>query len=304
MTDKINSDAQAAEWIEIKLRCSSKTADTIADMLEQLGSLAVTYQDAEDSPILEPRPGERRLWPNTEVTGLFAVGTDPKPIVQTLQQILGDNFPMAVVNLEDKDWIRAWMDQFKPMRFGRRLWICPSWHRVPDPEAVTVMLDPGLAFGTGTHPTTALCLEWLDGLDLQGKTVLDYGCGSGILAAAALKLGAGAAFGVDIDPQAIIASEENAKRNEVLERLTLSTGSDGKSFAPCQVAVANILAGPLAELEPQIAAMTAAGAPLALSGILDEQADEVIAAYSRDFDFVDKKVKDGWVRLTFVKKQK
>ncbi len=290
------------DWIEIKLRCSAATADTISDLLEQLGALAVTYQDAEDSPILEPRPGERRLWPSTEVTGLFAVGTDPQPVVHTLQQILGDNFPLGVVSLQEQDWIRAWMDQFKPMRFGRRLWICPSWHQVPDENAVTVMLDPGLAFGTGTHPTTALCLQWLDSLDLQGRTVLDYGCGSGILAVAALKLGATHAYGVDIDPQAVTASRDNAGRNHIAERLTLSDGSDGVVIPPCTAAVANILAGPLAELEPQIAALTASGAPLALSGILQEQAEEVIAAYERDFVLTGQEVKDGWIRLDFYRR--
>ncbi len=292
------------DWIEIKARCSAQTADAVSNMLEQLGALAVTYADAADSPILEPRPGERRLWPQTEVTGLFAQDTDPTPLVQTLQQILGDSIPLAAVKLADKDWIRAWMDQFKPLRFGRRLWICPSWHQVPDPTAVTVMLDPGLAFGTGTHPTTALCLQWLDAQNLSGARVLDYGCGSGILAVAALKLGAQEALGIDIDPQALSASHDNAKRNNVADKLTLRDGSalDPVQTAPCTLALANILAGPLAELEPAIAALTAPGAPLALSGILQEQAEEVIAAYRRDFDFIDKAVLDGWVRLTFVRR--
>lgn len=287
------------DWIEIKLRCSAATADTVSDLLEQLGALAVTYQDAADSPILEPRPGERRLWPSTEVTGLFAVGTDPKPLVHTLQQILGDNFPLGVVNLQEQDWIRAWMDQFKPMRFGHRLWICPSGHQVPDDDAVTVMLDPGLAFGTGTHPSTALCLKWLDSQDLRGKTLLDYGCGSGILAAAALKLGANHAYGVDIDPQAVTASRANAERNQIAERLTLSTGSDGVTIPPCTAAVANILAGPLAELEPRIAELTAPGALLALSGLLEEQAEEIAAAYAPHFELINQEVLEGWIRLDF-----
>ncbi len=286
------------DWIEIKARCNSQNADHVSMLLEQSGALAVTYQDAEDSPILEPRPGERRLWPNTEVTGLFAQGTDAAPIVSALRQQLGDSIPLAEVRLEDKDWIRAWMDQFKPMRFGKRLWICPSWHQVPDPKAVTVMLDPGLAFGTGTHPTTALCLEWLDSQDLTGKKVLDYGCGSGILAVAALKLGAHSALGIDIDEQAISASRDNARRNQVDERLQLSLGADERT-CPSDLTVANILAGPLAELEPQIAKLTKKGAPLALSGILCAQAPEVIAAYQRDFEFVDQAEKEGWIRLTF-----
>ena len=239
-----------SDWIQIKIRTTSKNADTIAALLEQLGSLAVTYSDAEDSPILEPLPGERRLWPNTDVTGLVGKGTDDKAIVNSLKQILGDHVPVMSVNLEDRDWIRAWMDSFKPLKFGKKLWICPTWCKVPDSDAVTVMLDPGLAFGTGTHPTTSLCLEWLDGLNLLDKTVLDYGCGSGILAIAALKLGAKEAYGVDIDPQALEASEENAKRNGVLDKLTLCDGKKSSSvLTPAPVTVANILCGPLAELD-------------------------------------------------------
>ena len=193
------------DWIQIKLRTTNQSADTIAELLESFGALAVSYTDAEDSPILEPRPGERRLWPNTEVTGLLAQGTDPKPILDKLRALLGDHIPMAATHLEDKNWIRAWMDQFKPLKFGKRLWICPSWLSVDEKDSVVVMLDPGLAFGTGTHPTTALCLGYLDSLDLKDKQVLDYGCGSGILGIAALKLGAKNAIGVDIDEQALIA---------------------------------------------------------------------------------------------------
>ena len=186
-----------SDWIQIKLRTTNQLADTIAELLEQFGALSVSYTDAEDSPILEPRPGERKLWPNTEVTGLLAQGTDPEPILNALKAILGDHIPMVATHLEDKNWIRAWMDQFKPLKFGRRLWICPSWLSVDEKDSVVVMLDPGLAFGTGTHPTTALCLEYLDSLDLKDKQVLDYGCGSGILAVAALKLGAKKALGAD-----------------------------------------------------------------------------------------------------------
>ena len=292
-----------SDWIQIKIRTTSKNADTIAALLEQLGSLAVTYSDAEDSPILEPLPGERRLWPNTDVTGLFDKGTDDKAIVNSLKQILGDHVPVMSVNLEDRDWIRAWMDSFKPLKFGKRLWICPTWCKVPEPDAVTVMLDPGLAFGTGTHPTTSLCLEWLDSLDLTDKTVLDYGCGSGILAIAALKLGAKEAFGVDIDPQALEASKENAKRNGVLNKLTLCDGKKSSaSLTPTPVTVANILCGPLADLEPHIAKLTATGGLLALSGILTEQAPEIIEAYSKDFNMTLSREKDGWALITGQKK--
>lgn len=291
------------DWIQIKLRTTNQSADTIAELLEQLGALAVSYTDAEDSPILEPKPGERRLWPNTEVTGLLEQGTDPKPILAVLKQLLGDHIPMVATTLEDKNWIRAWMDQFKPLKFGQHLWICPSWLSVDEKDSVVVMLDPGLAFGTGTHPTTSLCLSYLDSLDLKDKDVLDYGCGSGILAIAALKLGANSASGVDIDEQALIASKENAKRNGVEDKLQLVMGTDKKLDLPqFPITVANILAGPLAELEPIIASLTQSGGKLALSGILTEQADSVIEAYSKDFVMNKVKDLDGWALLTGTKK--
>lgn len=291
------------DWIQIKLRTTNQSADTIAELLEQLGALAVSYTDAEDSPILEPKPGERRLWPNTEVTGLLEQGTDPKPILAVLKQLLGDHIPMVATTLEDKNWIRAWMDQFKPLKFGQHLWICPSWLSVDEKDSVVVMLDPGLAFGTGTHPTTSLCLSYLDSLDLKDKDVLDYGCGSGILAIAALKLGAKSATGVDIDEQALIASKENAHRNGVEDKLQLIMGTDKKLDLPqFPITVANILAGPLAELEPIIASLTQLGGKLALSGILTEQADSVIEAYSKDFVMNKVKDLDGWALLTGTKK--
>ena len=294
---------QNNDWIQIKIRTTNSFSDAVAELLEQLGALAVSYTDAEDSPILEPKPGERRLWPNTEVTGLLDKGTDPEPILAKLKAILGDHIPMAATHLEDKNWIRAWMDQFKPLKFGSHLWICPSWLKVEEENSVVVMLDPGLAFGTGTHPTTALCLGYLDSRDLKDKLVLDYGCGSGILAIAALKLGAKKAMGVDIDEQALQASLENAKRNDVDDRLELVMGTDKKLELPkSQITVANILAGPLAQLEPVIADLTASGGLLALSGILTEQADEVIEAYSKDFIMNKVKDKDGWALLTGTRK--
>ena len=293
----------STDWLQIKLRTTNQSADVIAELLEQLGAMAVSYTDAEDSPILEPKPGERRLWPNTEVTGLLAQGTDPKPILDKLKAILGDHIPMAATALEDKNWIRAWMDQFTPLKFGEHLWICPSLLEVKEENAVVVSLDPGLAFGTGTHPTTALCLGYLDSLDLQGKQVLDYGCGSGILAIAALKLGAKNALGVDIDEQALQASRENAERNNVSDKLELFMGTDQKLDLPkSPVTVANILAGPLAELEPIIASLTESGGKLALSGILTEQADSVIEAYSKDFVMNKVKDKEGWALLTGTRK--
>ncbi len=287
------------DWIEIKLRTTSKMADTVCDLLEQLGALSVSYTDAEDSPILEPKPGERRLWPNTEVTGLLDKGTDPAPIVSKLKAILGDNIPIVATHLQDKNWIRAWMSQFKPLKFGTRLWICPSWLSVEEKNSTVVMLDPGLAFGTGTHPTTSLCLDFLDGYDLKDKEILDYGCGSGILAICALKLGAKSAIGVDIDEQALDASKSNALRNNVADRLQLVLGTDKKlNLKKADLTVANILAGPLTMLEDILKDLTKEGGTIVLSGILVEQAPEVIKAYSRDFKMDSVKDREGWALLT------
>lgn len=291
------------DWTQIKVRTTSDHADTIADILEQLGALAVSYTDAEDTPILEAGVAERRLWPNTEVTGLLDRNADGEDILRKLKALLGDHVPMACVKLQDKNWIRAWMDQFKPIKFGSRLWICPSWLEVEEKDSVVIKLDPGMAFGTGTHPTTALCLEYLDSIDLKGKQVLDYGCGSGILAISALKLGAENALGIDIEEQAIIASKENATRNCVAERLELFMDPkemEDKPLSP--VTVANILAGPLSMLEPAIASLTAKGGLLALSGILTEQADEVLKTYEKDFNMNPIKELNGWALLTGVRK--
>lgn len=199
-------------WIQLKLNTTGANAEELSDALMEAGSVSITFQDTHDTPVFEPLPGETRLWGDTDVIGLFDAETDMQEVVAILEQhpLLGAGFVHKIEQLEDKDWEREWMDNFHPMCFGKRLWICPSWRDVPDENAVNVMLDPGLAFGTGTHPTTAMCLQWLDGLDLAGKTIIDFGCGSGILAIAALKLGAAKAIGIDIDPQAIQASRDNA----------------------------------------------------------------------------------------------
>lgn len=222
--------------------------------------------------------------------------------MRALRAVLGDHLPIAAVQLEDKNWVRAWMDQFKPIKCGNRLWICPSWLKVDDPNAVVVKLDPGLAFGTGTHPTTWLCLNFLDSLDLKGKTVVDYGCGSGILGIAALKLGAVKASGVDIDDQAILASNENASRNEVQGKFTLYLNEASKNVVPADVTVANILAGPLTELEGEIARLTAHGGYLALSGVLKEQAEEVRKVYEKDFMMNEIKTRDDWALLSGIRR--
>jgi len=291
-------------WIQLKINTTGEHAETLSDALIESGAVSVTFQDTHDNPVFEPLPGETLLWGDTDAIGLFDAETDMDDVIAMLEQepLLGKGFVHKIEQLEDKDWEREWMDNFHPMRFGQRLWICPSWRDVPDPTAVNVMLDPGLAFGTGTHPTTAMCLEWLDGLDLQGKTVIDFGCGSGILAIAALKLGAASAIGIDIDPQAIQASRDNAQRNGVSERLSLYLPQDQPANLSADVVVANILAGPLRELAPLISVLPVASGHLGLSGILASQAEGVAQAYSDLFELDPVAEKEEWCRITGVKK--
>ncbi|MFQ2152388.1 50S ribosomal protein L11 methyltransferase [Aeromonas sanarellii] len=285
-------------WIQIRINATAKTADKVSNMLLGRGAQAVTFMDAKDVPVYEPMPGETPLWGETEVMGLFDAETDPAPTIAFFQQIFGEDVGYKVELLEDKDWVREWMDHFHPMQFGERLWICPSWRDVPNPDAVNVMLDPGLAFGTGTHPTTALCLQWLDGLDLAGKTVVDFGCGSGILGIAALKLGAARVIGIDIDPQAIQASRDNAMRNGVADQIELYLPADQPQDVEADVVVANILAGPLRELAPLIAGHGKPGSLMALSGVLESQAQELELIYGQWFDMDPTAVKEEWCRLS------
>ena len=290
-------------WLQVRLAITPEQAETYEDALLGVGAVSVTFMDAEDQPIFEPDLGTTPLWSNTHLLALFEADTDPANLVAHLQLLTGGELPAhEIEQIEDQDWERSWMDNFQPMRFGRRLWIVPSWHAAPEPEAVNLLLDPGLAFGTGTHPTTALCLEWLDGQDLTGCNVIDFGCGSGILAIAALLLGAPQAIGTDIDPQALDASRDNASRNGIdPARFPVHLPADLPQ-QPAEVVVANILAGPLVSLAPQITGLVKAGGRLALSGILAEQAEEVRAAYEGAFELDPTAIKDGWVRISGVKR--
>ncbi|MEQ2027075.1 50S ribosomal protein L11 methyltransferase [Xenorhabdus szentirmaii] len=291
-------------WIQLRLNTTGQQAEALGDELVESGAVSVTFQDSHDTPIFEPLPGETRLWGDTNVIGLYDAEMDMKAVVSQLEQVpqLGKGFIHKIEQLEDKDWEREWMDNFHPMRFGNRLWICPSWREVPEPDAVNVMLDPGLAFGTGTHPTTSLCLQWLDGLDLAGKTIIDFGCGSGILAIAALKLGAKRAIGIDIDPQAIQASRDNAERNGVSDQLTLYLSKDQPNDLECDVVIANILAGPLRELAPIIGSLPKSGGLLGLSGVLASQAEGVAQAYDNEFIIDPIAEQEEWCRITGIKK--
>ncbi|HEY6942805.1 50S ribosomal protein L11 methyltransferase [Dokdonella sp.] len=293
-------------FLELSLTVRASDQERVELALEEAGALAVTLLDADaDTPneraILEPGVGETPLWGEIALSALFDAEADRAGLLHVLEELLPEIEPAQVRfrDVADQDWTRAWMDQFKPMRFGRRLWIYPSNIEPPgdQADAVVVRLDPGLAFGTGTHPTTALCLEWLDGLDLAGLHVIDYGCGSGVLAIAALKLGAARVDGIDNDPQAILASRDNAERNGVADRLALYL-PDAFAHRPADVFVANILAGPLADLAPRFATCVKPGAPFALSGILVAQADELLARYAEWFDDLVVATREDWVRIS------
>jgi len=277
-------------------------AEVVEEIFERFGASSVTLTDAGNNPVLEPGPGETPLWADTTITGLFTLDIDLQPLRDALVGELNlTELPANhVEDLEDRVWEREWLKDFGPMRFGRRLWIYPAGSTVPESDAVVIHLDPGLAFGTGTHATTALCLEWLDGLSLKGKSMLDYGCGSGILAIAGLKLGCVSAVGMDIDPQAILATRQNASDNNVAGNLQIFGGPD-EIKGEFDVVVANILAGPLVQFAESITLTLKGRGMLALSGVLCEQADDVMAAYEPwiEFDEPVFKEQDGqiWSRL-------
>ena len=289
-------------WRQLAATVEESQAESLSDWFMGQGALSVGFDDAGDQPLFEPPPGETPLWQRTKVTALFEADVDGEAIALVARRQFGERIlDWDSVVIEDQVWERAWMEHFKPMQFGQRLWICPTGYEPPDPTAVNVILDPGLAFGTGTHPTTALCLEWLEGLDLAGQTLLDYGCGSGILAVAALKLGADSAHGIDIDPQALTASQENAQKNGVEGMLTLGFPDDA-GLPAADVVVANILAGPLVELAGEILARLKPGGRLALSGILAEQANTVKAAYEAEVVFSPVRQREDWAILSGVKR--
>lgn len=284
-------------WQQIKISVNEAQAALVEDFLSECGAVSVTMMDGEDQPVFQIDPGTTPIWQNTEVVGLF---DDAAPMAQLVAQ-LRERFPaladhgVTLEQVQDEEWERVCMQDFKPMRFGQRVWICPSWETPPDPTAVNILLDPGLAFGTGTHPTTALCLEWLDRQDLQGKTVIDYGCGSGILAIAAALLGAREVIAIDNDPQAILASESNRDLNGVSPQI-MSVHLPGVPGHPlADVLVANILAGPLEELTPLIAALVKPGGLLILSGVLSQQTQSLLDSYAPSFAMVQPVLREEWV---------
>ena len=292
-------------WLELSLRCRAHDESRLELALQDCGALSVTLLDAADAEneraILEPGVGETPLWPEIIMTALFDADSNEDLLLRSLEAFDEelDLSSAQFTRVEDQDWERAWMDQFKPMKFGERTWIVPWNLEVPDEAKgqVLIRLDPGLAFGSGTHPTTALCLQWLDSIDLKNKTALDFGCGSGILALAALKLGAKSAVGVDNDPQALTATHDNAERNKVGKSLKVYLPED-EPDATYPVVVANILASALESLASLLAKRTQAGGVIALSGILQGQETDLLEHYSQWFDELQATQLEDWMRIT------
>jgi ribosomal protein L11 methyltransferase len=282
-------------FYEIEFPLNGLDPDAVETALLEIGASSITLIDRGDEPVLEPRPGEVRLWDDTLVRALFESSLDAIRQLDRLAASLGPHITATarVHAVENRDWERVWLTDWKSMRFGRRLWVCPTAGDAPDdPNAIVVRLDPGLAFGTGTHPTTALCLQILDALPLSGRSVIDYGCGSGLLGIAALKMGAAHVIAVDLDPQALLATRENAVRNGVSSAIEVQ--GVPAQLRPADCVVANILAGPLIDLAPLLTEACLAGGDLLLSGLLKTQAYAVKAAYASGFDMVQVIGRDDW----------
>ena len=284
-------------FLQLTVDIGPRNPQALEDALFAAGAVSVTLLDAADDPVLEPAPGQTPLWPTIAVRALFADDANPDELAQVVREACGPGIAEPTFErIADKAWEREWLKDFRPMRFGRRLWVCPGGLPADDPDAVRIELDPGLAFGTGTHATTAMCLEWLDAQPparLHGTHVIDYGCGSGILAVAALKLGAARVTATDIDPQALLATSQNAARNGVADRIEV-TADPQAGGRPAGLLLANILAGPLVTLAPTLARLVQPQGMIALSGLLVEQAGTVAEAYRPWFDIGLTGTRDGW----------
>lgn len=295
------SEKLGLPWPQVVLHVVKSQVEACEESLFAAGAISVTYLDDKDQPVLEPAPGEVRLWDELQLVSLFPQGMSQADVesavtsVLKIEELPRDSFSMV----QDQQWERAWMDQFKPMRFGDRLWICPTHLDVVDPSAINLRLDPGLAFGTGTHATTALCLDWLDehAGELVDKKIVDFGCGSGVLAIAALLLGANKVLATDIDPQAIQASNDNAVLNNVSQRMDLVLTADLVDNQ-CDILLANILFQPLCELMELFSGMMLSGATIVMSGVLKEQVPTLIDRYADNFDLHTIEIRDGWARVS------
>ncbi len=290
-------------WWQLSIHCNKGELSQTENILLDLGAQSLTIGDAADEPIYEPLPGETPLWSDLIITALYDQSNTLEALYDELVKHLTANQISSIRKqaLEDQIWERAYLDQFKPLKFGKNLWVCPSWHQPPDSEACNIILDPGIAFGTGTHPTTALCLEFLDHNPPLNKSVLDYGCGSGILAIAAYKLGASLVSCIDIDPQAIEATRNNAQRNNISPGQLNISLPGRQELERVEYLMANILSGPLIDLEPMFAKITAPGGQILLSGILQNQVEALINAYRLHFTLDTVRILDDWCRITGIR---
>lgn len=286
-------------WQQLRIMIPSIQVAEFEEELMVLGALSITLEDAKDVPVFEPALGEEPLWPETSLVALFTLDDDVRKVAAYLQNLYPkQTLSVKIDVIQDEDWERAWLKYFKPLQFGSRLWIIPTGYDIIDPQAVNLHLDPGLAFGTGTHPTTGLCLAWLSDHIRTGDTLIDYGCGSGILAIAGLKLGASHAWAIDYDPQALTATHDNANRNKVdSSQLSLGQNQDLPADYQADVLVANILANPLINLAPILTQHVKIGGKLILSGLLADQADMVLNAYQGSFTFEPIVQSEDWIRI-------
>jgi ribosomal protein L11 methyltransferase len=288
-------------WLQIEFALLGNETSQAEELLDSLEALSVTLLDGGDEVLLQPIPGSSPVWQQTLIRALFPLDSDPTTIHTYLKNKLNCQ-DFRSETLEDQDWERTWMDDFKAMHFGEQLWVCPSWQIPPEPNAVNLMLDPGLAFGSGSHATTALCLEWLATNPPQELTVIDYGCGSGVLSLAALKLGANKVYAVDIDEHALQATLSNASKNNLPKSKLLISLPQQLIDTPADLLMANILCGPLLELAPHVAKLIKSGGSIILSGILEDQAELITNIYASWFDLLTLKERNGWVLVHGQKK--
>ncbi|UUS56323.1 MULTISPECIES: 50S ribosomal protein L11 methyltransferase [Acinetobacter] len=298
------------KWLQIHITVEKAQVDYTETLLSSLGAVSVTLDDAENQDLLEPLPGETPLWNKVIVTGIYAQEDDEEIDVAALKTFIKAQLPEALMRsefIEDQEWERTWMDAYEPIKIGEKYWIVPEWMEAPEADAVNIKLDPGLAFGTGNHASTFLCLQWLGKVDLKDKIVIDYGCGSGILGVAALLLGAKKVYATDIDPQAVLATQQNAELNGVLENLYVGLPEEFNQELAGQKAdvfVANILAGPLMALAAEFSTLIKSEGEFALAGVIEEQVSDVSSVYSEFFDILDVEKRDEtWCRISGKRQQ-
>ncbi|MFW1644027.1 50S ribosomal protein L11 methyltransferase [Acinetobacter guillouiae] len=293
------------KWLQIHITVEQAQVEFTETLLSSLGAVSVTLDDAENQDLLEPLPGETPLWNKVIVTGIYAQEEGEDIDVTALETFIRTQLPTEPMRsefLEDQVWERSWMDYYEPIQIGEKYWIVPEWIEPPEADAVNIKLDPGLAFGTGNHASTFLCLQWLGKTDVKDKVVIDYGCGSGILGVAALLLGAKKVYATDIDPQAVLATKQNAELNGVLENLYVGLPEEFNAEFKNQQAdilVANILAGPLMSLAKEFSTLIKSEGEFALAGVIEKQVTDVSSIYSEFFDIVEvEKREETWCRIS------